>query len=101
MTVNATAALVNISQVVTTIVVVAANTTPTETTVGTAVMLITLTRDSLVLVLVLAHALVAAINFQVALEVDHAVPEVDALKAQATTAVAATTTPITPIICMK
>ena len=78
MTVNTIAALVNISQVVTTIVVVEFDMTSTETKLGTAVMLITLARDALVLAL--AHALVAVINLQVDLEVDHAVPAVNTLE---------------------
>ena len=59
-TIISLASLVNISQVVVIIVVVAVDKTPTETTVGTAIMLIILAMDALVLDL--THALVAAIN---------------------------------------
>ena len=72
-------ALVNTSQVVVTIVVVAVDMTPTEMITGMVVMLITLAKDDLVLAL--AHALVVATSLQVALKVDHAVPAVDVLEA--------------------
>ena len=82
-----------------TIVVVAVNMTPTEMIAGMVVMLITLVKDALVLSL--AHALVVATSLQVALKVDHTVPAVDVLKAQATTAAAVKMMPTIPTTCMK
>ena len=73
--------------------------TPTEMIAGMVVMLITLVKDALVLSL--AHALVVATSLQVALKVDHTVPAVDVLKAQATTAAAVKMTPTIPTTCMK
>ena len=92
-------ALVNTSQVVTTIVVVEVDTTLKETTPGTVVMLITSAKG--VHALALAHALVAATSLQVALIVDHAAPAIDVPEAQATTVVAVQTTPTTPTTCTK
>ena len=82
-----------------TIVVVAVDMTPTEMIARMVVMLITLAKDALVLAL--SHTLVFATSIQVPLEVDHAVPAVDVLKAQATTAAAVKMTPTIPTTCMK